>query len=74
VVLPIGSNDVSRVSSSTRIIAINTPNDNSLNSAWGGYRTTIDAIEAASGLELLSALPLSVQNAVEARTDSGPTN
>lgn len=74
VVLPVGNNDVSRVTSSTRIIAINTPNNNSLNSAWGGYRTTVDAIEAASGLDLLSALPLSVQNAVETRTDTGPTN
>jgi endonuclease G len=74
VVLPVGSNDISRVTSSTRIIAINTPNNNSLNSAWGGYRTTVDAIEAASGLDLLSALPVSVQSVVEARTDTGPTN
>jgi len=74
VVLPTGSNDVSRVTSSTRVIAVNTPNNNSLNSAWGGYRTTVDAIEVASGLDLLSALPMSVQNVVEARTDTGPTN
>lgn len=74
VVLPVGNNDVSRVTSSTRVIAVNTPNDNSLNSAWGGYRTTVDAIEAASGLDLLSALPLNVQNVVEVRTDTGPTN
>lgn len=74
VVLPTGGNDVSRITSSTRVIAINTPNNNSLSSAWGGYRTTVDAIEAASGLDLLSALPMSVQSAVEARTDSGPTN
>jgi endonuclease G len=65
---------VSRVSSSTRVIAINTPNNNNLNSAWGGYRTTVDAIEAAAGLDLLSALPMSVQNTLEARTDTGPTN
>jgi endonuclease G len=74
VVLPVGNNDVSRVTSGTRVIAVNTPNDNGLNSAWGGYRTTVDAIEAASGLDLLSALPVSMQNAVEARTDTGPTN
>jgi endonuclease G len=73
-VLPVGNNDVSRVTNSTRVIAINTPNNNSLNSAWGGYRTTVDAIEAASGLDLLSALPVSVQSVVEARTDTGPTN
>lgn len=74
VVLPAGNNDVSRVTSSTRVIAVNTPNDNGLSSAWGGYRTTVDAIEAAAGLDLLSALPMSVQNVVEARADVGPTN
>jgi endonuclease G len=74
VVLPTGSNDVGRISSSTRVIAINTPNTNSLNSAWGGYRTSVDAIEAAAGLDLLSALPTSVQNTLEGRTDTGPTN
>jgi endonuclease G len=70
----VGNNDVSRVTSGTRVIAVNTPNDNGLSSAWGSYRTTVDAIEAASGLDLLSALPASVQNVVEARTDVGPTN
>jgi endonuclease G len=74
VVLAAGNNDVSRVTSNTRVIAVNTPNSNILNSAWGGYRTTVDAIEAASGLDLLSALPISVQNVMEARTDTGSTN
>jgi endonuclease G len=73
VVLPVGSNDLSRVTSSTRVIAINTPNDNSLNAAWSGYRTSVDAIEAAAGLDLLSALPTSLQNTLEAKTDTGPT-
>jgi endonuclease G len=73
VILPTGSNDISRITSSTRVIAVNTPNDNSLNAAWGGYRTSVDAIEAAAGLDLLSTLPTSVQNALEAKTDMGPT-
>jgi endonuclease G len=71
--LPTGSNDVSHITSSTQVITVNTPNNNSLSSAWGGYRTTVDAIEAA-GLDLLSALPMSVQNVMEAKTDAGPTN
>jgi endonuclease G len=74
VVLSTGNNDLSRVTANTRIIAVNTPNDNSLSSAWGSYRTTVDAIEAASGLDLLSALPMKVQQVVEARTDTGPSN
>ncbi|SET97516.1 DNA/RNA non-specific endonuclease [Hymenobacter actinosclerus] len=73
VVLPMGNADVSRVSAATRIIAIDTPNDNGINSNWGQYRVSVDAIEAATGLDLLSALPLSVQQVVEAQVDNGPT-
>jgi endonuclease G len=74
VVLPNGSSDVSRITTSTRVIAINTPNNNSLSTSWGTYRTSVDAIEAATGYDLLSAIPASIQSTLEARTDSGPTN
>ena len=71
--LPVGSNDVSRVMNSTRVIAINMPNDNALNRELSGYRTSVDAIESVTVLDLLTALPLGVQDAVEAQVDSGPT-
>jgi endonuclease G len=74
VVLPTGSNDLGRITSSTRVIAVNTPNNINVNPAWAGYRVTVDAIEKASGLDLLSALPLSVQDKLETSVDKGPTN
>ncbi|TPG63798.1 DNA/RNA non-specific endonuclease [Hymenobacter nivis] len=74
VVLPVGSNDAARVSGSTRVIAIDTPNDNSLRTDWGTYRTSVDAIEAATGLDLLSAVPVGIQQTIEAKTDNGPTS
>jgi endonuclease G len=74
VVLPEGSSDPSRVTSSTRVIAIDTPNDNSLNTDWGVYRTTVDAIEQATGYNILSNVSSSVQSIVEARVDNGPTS
>ena len=74
VLLPVGDNDLARVSASTRIIAVDMPNDNNLNQDWGTYRTTVDAIEAATGYDLLSNLPVSVQAAVESKVDTGPTN
>lgn len=74
-ILPIGSNDVSRVSTSTRVIAIDTPNTyNSTNLSWGSYRTSVDAIETATGLNLLSNIPTAIQNTLEAAVDNGPTN
>ena len=74
VVLPNGSGDAARVNSATRVIAIDTPNDQTVTASWGNYRTSLDAIEAATGLDLLSALPLAVQTVVESRVDNGPTN
>jgi endonuclease G len=70
----VGDNDVSRVNANTRIIAIDTPNINSINTNWGVYRTSVDAIEAATGLDLLSNLPVEVQEVIEAKTDGGPVS
>ncbi|UOQ99920.1 DNA/RNA non-specific endonuclease [Hymenobacter sp. 5317J-9] len=74
VILPVGTNDAARVSAGTRVIAIDTPNDNSISTTWGTYRTSVDAIEAATGLDIMSAVPASVQQVVEARVDNGPTS
>lgn len=74
VVLPVGSNDVSRVASSTRVIAVDMPNTQSIGTNWGSYRVSVDAIEAATGYNLLSNLPAAVQNAIEATVDNGPTS
>ncbi|MGV3504079.1 MAG: DNA/RNA non-specific endonuclease [Adhaeribacter sp.] len=73
VILPVGDNDESRINASTRIIAVDTPNSNAINPDWASYRTSIDAIEAASGLDLLSNLPQEVQAQVEAGVDRGPS-
>jgi endonuclease G len=74
VVLPSGTNDLARITTKTRVIAIDTPNDNSLSTSWGSYRTSVDAIEAATGYDLLSALPTNTQKTLEASRDTGPTN
>ena len=74
VILPTGFDDASRVTVATRVIAIDTPNDNSLSTSWGTYRTSVDAIEAATGLDMLSAVPASIQQVIEAQTDNGPTS
>jgi endonuclease G len=56
------------------VIAVDMPNNQSVNSlSWGSYRTTVDAIETATGYNLLPNLPASVQNTLEAAVDNGPT-
>lgn len=74
VILTDGSNDISRVTGSTRVIAVDTPNENTVGTDWGIYRTTVDAIEAATGYDVLSALPNDVEAVVEAKVDTGSTN
>jgi endonuclease G len=73
IVLPQGTNDIARVTTATRVIAINTPNINSINSSWSVYRTSVDAIEAATGYDVLSNLPDAIEAVIEARVDNGPT-
>lgn len=72
-VLPQGTNDLARVTTSTRVIAVNTPNSNSVSSSWGTYRTTVDAIETATGYNLFSNLSSSIQSVIESKVDNGPT-
>lgn len=75
VVLPTGSNDASRVTTSTRIIAVNMPNTQGIRSVnWGTYRVTVNSIESATGYDLLSAVDATVQNTIEATVDTGPTS
>ncbi|NVO83521.1 DNA/RNA non-specific endonuclease [Hymenobacter terrestris] len=74
VVLPVGTNDAARVTTSTRVIAIDTPNDNSISTTWSTYRTSVNAIEQATGYDLLSAVAASVQTTIEAKVDNGPTS
>ena len=71
VILPVGSNDISRVTSTTRVIAVNTPNNNSINSDWKQYIVRVRDIENATGYNLLSALPQSIQDVIETKKDAG---
>ena len=70
-VLPIGSNDVSRVSASTRIIAVNVPNNQTVNSQpWKYYRTSVDQIEALTGFDFFSNVSPTIQSSMESVTDA----
>lgn len=74
VVLPVGSNDLGRVTSSTRVIAVHMPNTQTVNSqSWGNYRVSVDALESLTGYNFLSNVSPLVQAAIEASADNGPT-
>ena len=69
VVLTDGTKDLSRITTATRVIAIDTPNINSVDSKWETYLTSVDAIEAATGYDLLSNVSTSIQKVLEAKID-----
>ncbi|MBC9928938.1 DNA/RNA non-specific endonuclease [Chitinophaga qingshengii] len=69
VVIPDGSNDLNRINGNTRVIAINTPNRNDINTDWTQYKTTVRDIESATGYNLLSSLRPSLQDSLETRID-----
>jgi endonuclease G, mitochondrial len=71
VLLPNGNNDLARINNDTRVIAIDTPNDNNVTSNWMDYLTTIDEIERRCGCDLLSALPTAVQQEIEGKKFKG---
>jgi endonuclease G, mitochondrial len=71
VIIPAANSDVSRVSSSTRVIAVNTPNINTISTDWKQYIVSVRDIETATGYNLLSNLSQSIQDAVETKKDPG---
>jgi endonuclease G len=71
VVLPIGTDDVNRVTAATRVIAVDMPNNQTVNAhTWDYYRTTVDAIEASTGYDILSNVPASIQTSIESHVDT----
>jgi endonuclease G len=71
-ILPEGTDDLSRVDATTRVIAVDMPNNQYANAQpWYDYRTSVDQIEAATGLDFLDALPTDLQEQLEGGVDTG---
>jgi len=71
VVLNEGTNDISRITNTTRVIAVLMPNNQTCNSqVWGYYRTSVDNIESLTGYDFLSNVPTTIQSVIEASTDA----
>lgn len=70
IVVPVGSNDVSRVTTATRTIAVVVPNSGSINSDWRTYRVSVDQIEAITGYDFFSNVSSGIQAVIEGRVDN----
>jgi endonuclease G, mitochondrial len=70
IVLPAGTDDVSRVTTSTRTIAVFVPNQTGINNDWKTYRVSVDYVESMTGHNFFSNLTDNVENTIEAVTDN----
>lgn len=70
VVLPEGEDDLKRIDKTTRVIAVNMPNDETVSQRWRTYLTTVDDIEEKTGYDFLSKLPKKVQKIIESAKDT----
>lgn len=69
VVLPEGDNELKRIDKTTRIIAVDMPNDESVSRRWRTYLTTVDEIEKKTNYDFLSNVSKKIQKAVESIKD-----
>lgn len=70
IVLPSGTDDVSRVTSSTRTIAVWVPNQNGINNDWKTYRVSVDYVESQTGYDFFTNVTDATESAIESVTDS----
>ncbi|HEU4765827.1 MAG TPA: DNA/RNA non-specific endonuclease [Pyrinomonadaceae bacterium] len=70
IVLPVGNNDVSRVTTSTRTIAVVMPNSGSIGSDWRAYRVSVDQVEAITGFDFFSNVSSGIQAVIEGQVDN----
>ncbi|HLP01788.1 MAG TPA: DNA/RNA non-specific endonuclease [Opitutaceae bacterium] len=70
VVVPEGEGSaLARIDASTRVIALDTPNTNTVGSAWSDYVTSVSNLEVATGYTFFSALPAGLAATLKAKID-----
>jgi DNA/RNA endonuclease G (NUC1) len=70
IVLPVGNDDVNRVTTSARTIAVIMPNIQGIRTDdWQKYLATVDQVEALTGYDFFSNVTGSIQNVFETKLD-----
>ena len=71
VVLPNGDSDLSRITGSTRVIAVVMPNDQTCSSKpWYDYRVNVNSIETLTGYNFFSNVSTAIQEIIETNVDN----
>lgn len=72
VVLPVGDNDVDRISKNTRVIAVNMPNSQSigLNTPWRNFRVNVKQIERLTGYNFFTNVRPQIRRILKHKIDT----
>lgn len=66
-----GGDDVARVTTATRTIAVIMPNTQGIRTnLWQSYRVSVDQVEQLTGYDFFSNVPVATQSVIEARVDN----
>jgi endonuclease G len=66
------ADDLGKVTSSSRVIAVVMPNDQSVKHGWTRYRTSVDEVEALTGYKFFDRVPADIIRPLKARVDNEP--
>jgi endonuclease G, mitochondrial len=69
ILLPVGNNDLRRITRNTRVIAVNMENTRTTISGWRNHLVTVDELEQLTGYDFLAPLDDEIENAIESRRD-----
>ncbi|MEP6635386.1 MAG: DNA/RNA non-specific endonuclease [Acidobacteriota bacterium] len=70
IVIQQGTDDVNRVTTTTRTIAVIMPNTQTINADWRTYRVSVDQVEALTSFDFFSNVSVSIQAVIEATVDN----
>lgn len=72
VVLPNGNDDLNRITKTTRVIAVNMPNSQSigLSTPWRNFRTTVRQIEAMTGHNFFTNVRPNIRHVLKTKLDN----
>lgn len=72
VVVPTGTDNTFQITTSTRVIAVNIPNNQTAaDKPWRAYLTSVDDLENLTGYDFLSNVPVEIQQIIEKLIDGG---
>ncbi len=70
IVLNSPGSGINGITASTRVIAVNIPNEQEINNDWRTYKVSVDELEKLTGYDFLSNVSPNIQASIESKVDN----